>query len=771
MRAEIAITSPPYSTLTYALPEVFPQTFWACGMRVAVPLGAKSLRAGIIVSICHDAPEMELKNIFWPLDSEPLIDCATQGMVMDLAARQGVTPGLIWANTLPQGLRSVRQRIVSPKFGSLCLKDIGALAIESQKQLAAEFLSGAARWATDEQKNNLCLLKVDPPWPVRPQAIRQRDILDYLYQYGPAPKRVISGKFGLAPLARLIGSSLVELGSQDVENNEEGAFLPPPPQPFSLAETQKKAVAGLLESLAAPDPRFALLHGVTGSGKTAVYMELVKASLAAGRNSLLLAPEVALAQKLFRDFTLAGIRAFLYHGYQTPASRAKMYRFLSGVKDPWVLVGTRSALFLPLGPLGLIIMDEEHDSSFKQDENFSYHAKELAWYRVARDNGLLLLGSATPDIKTFHAAQKGALKYFEMPARVTGHALPAAELVDIGKYSGIGDEAGRGILAQETEAALLDCLKRGEQSVILLNRRGYAPMMYCLDCGKTLRCPHCAIGLAYHKTAGRLICHYCGYSVPHPSQCPKCGKMNFLPIGEGTERVAERLEALAGCAVLRLDRDSARRPGRMEDMLAAFARHESPFLTGTQMLSKGHHFPDVTLVVVADADIGLNFPDYRASEKTFQLLVQAAGRGGRGAKPARVLIQTRDKSHYCWEFVRNYDYRGFCQEELARREKSQYPPFTRLALLRISHPLEETQAMGMIGELGSALKIFCKNTGVTFLGPVPAPIAVLRGRRRYHCLMKSQSWNAIRQTYFFARDLKCAAPFRLFLDLDPVNML
>ncbi|EEB33501.1 helicase C-terminal domain protein [Desulfovibrio piger ATCC 29098] len=247
--------------------------------------------------------------------------------------------------------------------------------------------------------------------------------------------------------------------------------------------------------------------------------------------------------------------------------------------------------------------------------------------------------------------------------------------------------------------------------------------------------------------------------------------MNFLPMGEGTERLEEYLSTLAGQPVLRLDRDSTRRPGRMEEILAAFARHESPILVGTQMLSKGHHFPDVTLAIVADGDLGLNLPDYRAAERSFQLLVQSAGRAGRGDKPGRVLIQTRNTDHYCWQYVQSGDYEGFYAAELARRRQYGYPPFVRLALLRISFPAEDPGGAAALGELARMLQTRARELGVRLLGPIPAPLAMLRGRRRFSCLIKSTDWQSVRALYLEASRQQCASRLRLFLDLDPVNML
>ena len=498
---------------------------------------------------------------------------------------------------------------------------------------------------------------------------------------------------------------------------------------------------------------------------------------------MLLAPEVALALKLRRDAArrFPGVPLYLFHGYQSPALRERVFRELAAraraePPAPCLVAGTRSALFLPLPALGAVVLDEEHDASFKQDEGLHYQAKEVAWSRASRHKALLVLGSATPDVKTFYAARRGLFPLAVLPRRVGGGTLPGVELVDI------RDNGGDSPLAPAALEALRDTVKRGEQAVVLLNRRGYAPLMYCLDCGAVARCPHCDIGLTYHKRREQLVCHYCGYTRPFPSPCSACRGLHYLPMGEGTERLEERLagEELAGvlpsgARVLRLDRDSTRRPGRMEEILAAFARQEAQVLVGTQMLSKGHHFPNVTLALIADADLGLNLPDYRAAERTFQLLVQSAGRSGRGEKPGRVLVQTRDVGHYCWEFVERADYEGFYEREIALREKRRYPPFVKLALVRVSFPQEWKEGPGLLGALASALREAGREAGVTVLGPAPAPLARLQGRLRYQCLLKAADWQAVRRTYGRAsrRTLPGVAPreWRVSLDLDPVNML
>ncbi|MDR3363247.1 MAG: primosomal protein N' [Desulfovibrio sp.] len=785
MYATVCLLTPPYADLSYELPPEFPPQFWRPGLRVAVPLGKGALRAGLVFETTAkaDLPEnVVCKAVAWPLESAPLLPGDLLDLARDLARRQGVTPGHILGHTLPPGLRSTRVRLrllAEGRATSLSLRQI--LESTERANLALAVVTGQARLlppAVDAAEEEFCTLLVDPPWPVRPSATRQIALLDHLYGHGAVNRRRLLqalGKNAAAALRNLLSAGHVALTRPDTEKdaeNEEGIPLPPPPAPFALNNDQLAALQDLraaMDKSAANRHESRLLFGVTGSGKTAVYLKLAKYCLHQGKSLLLLAPEVALAGKLRRDAAraLPDAPLFFHHGYQSPSRREATFRALAGRREPCLVVGTRSALFLPVPRLGCVVMDEEHDASFKQDENLPYQAKEVAWQRMAQAGGLLLLGSATPDIKTFHAAETGHLPLLRLPRRVGGRPLPTVELVSI-KPAGASSDC---LLAPQSEEALRETLAKGEQAVVLLNRRGYAPLMYCLDCNATMRCPHCEIGLAYHKGREKLLCHYCGYTQPFPSPCPQCRGMNFLPLGEGTERLAEQLGIVAGKPVLRLDRDSARRADRMEEILAAFARQESPILVGTQMLSKGHHFPQVTLVVAADGDLGLNLPDYRAAERTFQLLVQSGGRAGRGEKPGRVLIQTRDTNHYCWQHIQSGDYAAFYAEEIKRRRLRRYPPFVCLALLRVSFTVDDANGPPALGSFAADIRARARELGVQALGPAPAPLPVLRGRRRFHCLLKANGWQNIRRLYFDAKAHKTSRTLRLFLDLDPVNML
>jgi primosomal protein N' (replication factor Y) len=398
-----------------------------------------------------------------------------------------------------------------------------------------------------------------------------------------------------------------------------------------------------------------------------------------------------------------------------------------------------------------------------------YHAKEVGYYRVRRSNGLLVLGSATPDMKTFHAANEQDIGLVSMTRRIGTTTLPEIRLVDL-KTSPAVDGPFAEVCRQELDRALA----AGDQIIIMHNRRGYAPVLYCEDCGESAQCPHCRISLTYHKDVNRMVCHYCGFTRPFPMICDHCGGSIFQPVGAGTEKLEEFLcrSLPEGTGIARLDRDSSRRQGQMEQILEEFARGHQQVLVGTQMLSKGHHFPGVTLVVVVDGDLGLNLPDYRATERTFQLLVQVAGRAGRGEKPGTVLIQTRNPEHYCWGFVRNNDYIGFYTQEIERRRRFSYPPFVKLGLLRVSYPLDWADGNDRMHHVREVIHNQGIRLGLRILGPAPAPLQALRGRLRFQCLIKADTWPVIRQLFaavdhHFGNDRH----LRFTYDLDPVNML
>lgn len=791
----VFLTAPPYSLLTYALPPGFGPEDVPLGLRLLVPV-AGTLRVGLVWEVgAPPPPGVTLRPALWPLERKPLCDAAYLELVGNLASRHLATPGRILASLLPRGLRTARMVFEVAEAGlprRLTALSLARLAPSAREALVGPWRRGEMRCRlAEDAADPLCALAVDPPWPVRPGAARQTALLDLLCDQGPMPLSDLKKRLGdstLSILRRLVSLGLVRLDAGEpaaeavLAVGEEGAgpgLAAGPP----LTPEQEAALAALAPVLGVPDGAARLVFGVTGSGKTRLYMELAAHALARGRRVLLLAPEVALAAKLHR----AAVRAFpghdplLYHGYQPPAAREAAFRRAAGDDAPLLVAGTRSALLLPLRDIGLIVLDEEHDGAFKQEDRLPYQAKEVAFFRARQAGALLVLGSATPDVKTFHAAREGHVPMVRLPHRIGGKAMPDIELVDMrgaAKLTSVagGRETGdrTGVLTDRAAEELARTVAAGDQAMILINRRGYAPLLFCLDCETPVRCPACELSLTYHKDRERLVCHYCGQSRPHPSPCPTCGGATFLPMGVGSELLEEQLSGVlpAGTAVARLDRDVARRPERAEAILRDFASGKARVLVGTQMLSKGHHFPDVTLVVAADADLGRNLPDYRAAERTFQLLTQVAGRAGRGTRPGRVLIQTRTPGDPFFTHVLRGDFEGFFEQELSRRRRLCYPPFTRLGLARLSFPREFEEGFGLVAAAGEAMRRAAAPLGVRVLGPAPAPLALVAGRRRFLSLLKSPDWPSVRQVFAAARQaLAGATKVRLSLDLDPVDML
>lgn len=793
MFCHVALLSPPYTTLTYACPDFFPQDFWEMGMRVAIPLGSGAVRIGIITALnAAKDGDFLVKEIAFPMEQKSLLDSDYLTMIEQLGKKQFVSMGRILGNVLPGNLKTTQnirlrcfQGTQKPKLYTI--REIPRLPRAEQEMLAAAFLEQKAQILELAENTSLtekiCLL-AEPPWNIRANAVKQREILDFLADHGSIVRNVFQKKFpehGQA-LNTLIKNAMVGITALEQEEKLEEDFLPPPMPCFKLNAKQQEIYDALAPSLEADKTdktgkagsKTALLYGVTGSGKTALYLELAQKALQEKKSVLLLAPEVAIALKLRQDALNRNLPVTLYHGYQSPKQKERTFKTCAASKEPLFIIGTRSALFLPLPCLGLIILDEEHDDSFKQDEGLLYHAKDIAWYRAQKNHGLFLMGSATPDIKSYYATEQKIYERYEMPERIGNATLPEIQLADISKSTQS--------FAPETILALKQCIKNGEQAIILLNRRGYAPLMYCVECKKTARCPHCDISLTYHKKREILSCHYCGYIRHVPSPCPECGNLHSIPLGDGTERIEEQINELfpqelsetSSPKVLRLDKDSTRKEGKMEEILNAFAKQEAQILVGTQMLSKGHHFPNVTLAIILDADLGINFPDYRALERTFQLITQASGRAGRGEKKGKVIIQTRDIHNPFWQHILKGNYLTFYEQEIAQRQKRGYPPFTKLALIRGSFPKDKVEAKQVWDTFIQEIKHKATQMGIRATGSIPAPLALLQGRLRFQCFVRADNWNTIRSLYASClpkQNLLQTNEIRLQFDLDPTNML
>jgi primosomal protein N' (replication factor Y) len=483
-----------------------------------------------------------------------------------------------------------------------------------------------------------------------------------------------------------------------------------------------------------------LIHGVTGSGKTEIYLKLIAEVLRQGHTSILMVPEIGLTPLLARIATSHfPAQVALMHSAMSPGERFdQWHRIRSGAAR--VVVGTRSAVFAPLQDLHLIIVDEEQDASYKQDETPIYHAREVAWHRIQQSSGVLLMGSATPSIETFHSARNTReIRYLALPQRFRARPLPQVTLVDMAlEFQRYGKNS---VVSTTLRQEVKERLRLGEQSIVMLNRRGYSTMLLCRSCGYTTSCPDCSISLTYHQEQRRLICHYCGIEQQPPSACASCGGEYIYYAGVGSEQLEEVLRTMFPTArIARFDRDSTRRRGALRKILLEFAERNLDILVGTQMLAKGHDFPNVTLVGVIGSDAGLAFPDFRSAERTFQLLTQVAGRAGRGETPGRVVIQSFYPNHYVLRFARNQDYTGFFEREIEYRKLLGYPPFARMVQILVSNA-SQIEASKVSRKIAAAIKSQSQRhelaTQLRILGPAVAPLEKLRGKYRYQVLLKS----------------------------------
>ena len=548
-----------------------------------------------------------------------------------------------------------------------------------------------------------------------------------------------------------------------------------PQSTITLTSYQRELVGRVTGLIRCGETARFLVHGVTGSGKTEVYLRLIAEALALGGTALFLVPEIGLTPLLSRQVVsrFPGIVSLLHSG-MSPGERFDQWTKIRDGESK-VVVGTRSAVFAPLKKLRLIIIDEEQDGSYKQDETPCYHAREVAWRRLVESPGVLVTGSATPSIESFYFAARDG-NYFNIPERVHARPMPEVRVVNMAEEF---KRAGRNVvLSQPLCEELTACMERREQAIVLLNRRGFARTVICRSCGHICVCPDCSVSMTYHRETSRLVCHYCGRETASPSVCEECGGVYIHYAGAGTEQLESILrELLPTARVARLDRDTTRRRGVLRSTLLAFSKREIDVLVGTQMLAKGHDFPAVTLVGVVSADGGLNFPDFRAAERTFQLLTQVAGRAGRGTSPGRVVLQSWHPEHHALQFARRQDYAGFYAQEIEFRKLMGYPPFQNLTQILISDG-DESKAMRAAEAIAAVLKQrAAREPGERkprVLGPAAAPIEKLRGQHRIQILLKSSPdihVSPILEDAFAALEKLRVSANRVHVDVDPLSLL
>jgi len=594
------------------------------------------------------------------------------------------------------------------------------------------------------------------------------------------PLRDISSQFanGAYLVRKWKKRGVLETYEAPVFRDPTGKEISPTRVPAQLYDQQREVLAVIKAGIEKGSFSTSLLHGVTGSGKTEVYYRAIEHAIQRGRQAILMVPEIALAiyvEGMFRS--RLGEKVAVFHSGLSEGERYDQWMSMArGEVD--LVIGARSALFAPFPRLGLIIVDEEHDSSYKQEEGARYQARDAAVMRGKMEKALVLLGSGTPSVQSFYNARTGRYQMLTMPDRIESRPLPRVEVIDM---KGIAEGSEKeGILSPLLREAMESALGEGKQVMLFLNRRGFNRVCLCRSCGQPVRCSNCDIALTYHLRENRLACHYCGFHCGPRESCPSCGHEDLKAYGFGTERLEKALRELyPDKSIARMDRDSTRRKGHALRLIKRFSRQEIDILVGTQMITKGYDFPNVTLVGVIAADFLLGFPDFRAGERTFQILSQVAGRAGRGDHQGRVIVQTFNPEHYAISTARDHDYEGFFEREKALREQLGYPPFSFLACLRLQgndkrKTAETAQRMGeiMVGILRRWPK---RGEKIRVLGPVEAPLSKLKGKHRWQIFVKSQGaallHHFLGEVEGLSKGIITSSGVNLIIDVDPYQML
>ncbi len=611
-----------------------------------------------------------------------------------------------------------------------------------------------------------------------PKYARGRELIAYLQTNGASRRPDLEEKgFSSDLIRRLLKETVIDQSDEEVYRQQTPGYQEAQPT-ITLSDEQQQFVDLVEPALRNGEHKTYVLHGITGSGKTQVYIELILKALEMGRQAIVLIPEIVLTpQTLSRFYHYFGDKVAAIHSRLSRGERLEVLQKAREGKIS-VVVGPRSAIFAPFNNLGLIVIDEEHESSFKQvDSQPRYHAREVAIYRAHLNNIPIVLGSASPSFETLYNAEQKKFTYFHLGKRISSRNLPRTRLVD---NRAEWRRAGAfQLLSENTLLQLESRLLTREQSMLLLNRRGFSPYIQCQECGFVAKCPNCDITLTYHSTGKNLRCHYCDHTEHGPSVCPDCQGTDIVYQGVGTQKLEqEAARRFPHARFLRMDQDTTRRKGDHVKLLEKFRRAEADVLIGTKMIAKGLDFERVTLVGIINADQGLHFPDFRSAEKVFQLLMQAAGRAGRGARSGEVLIQTFDPNHYIYRYLVQHDYINFYRKEIASRSSLKYPPYSRLCLIRIVADREE-----LCVHFGNRLAKFFwqakKDKGYQILGPAPAPLAKINNRYRYQILLKqdrktdpslSYLRHLLKESVYKSDEVK-GWPVEIQIDIDPVDIL
>ncbi|HLG19364.1 MAG TPA: primosomal protein N', partial [Bdellovibrionota bacterium] len=653
---EVAFPLPLDSTFTYDVPDEAGSV--TVGQRVLVPFRHRSM-TGYVVALPPSAGEVKTKSIEAILDDIPILTPSLMALARKMAKHYGVSLGETIQTMLPPGLiRQTRRRLAATD------QEGEPTDLEARRWLARIRKSRGLDWVATIRRN-----------PAATRTLRKLE------------------RDGWIRIESFLRPERARVKKRTSEAAYDATFVNAPP--VVLSRPQTAAAERIYSALEKGQHEKFLLHGITGSGKTEIYLQAAQKALGQGKTVLALVPEISLTPQFVGRFRARfGERIAVLHSGRSESERlAEWKRIRRG--EATVVVGARSAVFAPLEKIGLFVIDEEHDSSYKQEEGLLYHARELIRERSETERGILLYGSATPSLETFKAAHRGEVELLTLPHRVTGHDLPLVRIVDLrGELPRFGE---KGFFSTPLREAIAQTLERDEQVVLFLNRRGFAPCVLCPSCGEHLRCSNCSVSLTYHEREKTYLCHHCGQSQPSDIPCPKCGQGKLFPLGVGTERVERELHHFFPDArIARMDRDAVKKRGKHESILRSLALRETDILIGTQMVTKGLDLAHVTLVGVLLADQSLHFPDFRAAERTFQLLTQVVGRSGRGARRGEAVIQTFQPEHYAIVAAAAQDYAEFYRQEIEYRRQLRYPPFSSMVLLELEG--KEAESVRMAAE-------------------------------------------------------------------------
>jgi primosomal protein N' (replication factor Y) (superfamily II helicase) len=818
MFAEMAIPLYIDQTFTYRVPDKLLHRA-QIGCRCLVPFGNQVLTGYIVAmhaELDANVKATTVREIQELIDEQPIIIPEILALTRWIAEFYFAPWGEVLKAAIPAGLNYATELIISiteagqahlaamdpQRFAnSTKLQILQAVAEKQQvnsEVLAKEFTKAKVEAAVRElEKTGLvyCVHKVGQ-MEVRPKkqnavrlignpvgrvgdkklTVKQRRILSFLQEEAEPPSfadLVTRADVSAAMVRNLERQGYLEIFTREVRRNPFAHMKDGTKREHELTPAQTTVLQEILLVLDKNEYAACLLHGVTGSGKTEIYLRAIRATLEKGKTALMLVPEIGLTPMFSRQLRehFEDLVAILHSSLSEGERFDEWQRIYRGAAR--VIIGTRSAIFAPLRDLGLVVIDEEHDTSYKQEETPRYNGRDSAIMRAHNAGAVVILGSATPSMESYQNAVNNKYRYLYLGERIHSRPLAQVEIIDMRE---VFKRHGKSqIISDELKQAIIDTRSRGEQTIILLNRRGYSSFLICRSCGQAIHCRDCDVTLTYHRAISRLICHYCNYQIAVPQICPGCQSQYIYYMGEGTEKLEEHIQQLfPEATVARLDRDTTRRRGSFERLINEFATGTSEILIGTQMVAKGHDFPNVTLVGVISVDAGLGMPDFRAAERTFQLLTQVAGRAGRGIIPGQVLIQTYHPDHYSLLHARRQDYQSFYQQEINFRQSLYYPPFSVLVNIIVQdQDLARSQALA--GEIVRQLRQASGDDRLTrVLGPAPAPLSRLRQQHRFQILVKARSRTRAREVLdlaFANIDKKQYDPKRASVDVDPVYLL